>query len=327
MGNYVIKKNDGPRILNSKNRYNVLPKNENEWVEILRRAANAGMSAIESNYTPSSRTKVTKRGVGGDLTLEIDEASESAIYKSLVSDLGKESFVFVSEEMGEINDDYSSDRLNARPVIMCDPLDGSHNAQVGLPLFSVSLSVLGLNRRIRPKEKRHLGDVDVALILNIPSKDEFYAIKGFGAFHNGSRITNDIKRKNGSQEEEKRFPTIGIECGDVDYLKQVMKNLSSQNVYKLRVLGSAAISYCLLAEGTFDGFLFVQPNGARTIDSPAGYLIAKEAGRVFGDLSGENKDIDQVELGFHSRINLIGARDRKAFTKFAEIVRSANSQA
>jgi len=294
-----------------------LPGTEKEWVKILRRAALAGMSAIEHNYTPSSRTRVTKKGAGGDLTLEIDELSEAAIYDSLSNDLGRDSFVFVSEEMGEIKS--SREVENPKPIILCDPLDGSHNAQVGLPLFSISLSVFGLKRKIGKNDKRRLGDVDVGLVFNIPAKEEFFAIKGIGVYHNEMKISGKLKKSTKVQKAE-RFSTIGIECGDVDYLKKVMKNLSSKSVYKLRVLGSAAISYCLLAEGTFDGFLFVQPNGARTIDSPAGYLIAREARRVFADLSGEVKDIDRVGVGFDSRINMIGARDQETLLKLRHIL-------
>ena len=289
-----------------------LPKNEEEWVEILRKAAKAGRESILENYDLTSRSKITKRGVGGDLTLKIDEASESAIYKSLIEDLGEGSFVFVSEEIGEIK----TRGTQYKPIIFCDPLDGSHNALVGIPLFSISLSVLGLNRGMDPSERRYLGDVDIGFILNVPSKDEFYAIKGLGSFHNQRPI---IASREPSVRA--RFATLGIECGDLDFLKAILKNFGTKEVYKFRVLGSAAISYCMLAEGSFDGFIFVQPNGARTIDSPAGYLIAREMGRVFSDLSGKTKNLDKVELGFDSRINVVGGKNRKSLSRLIRILR------
>ncbi len=288
------------------------PKQEEEWIEILRRAANAGKQAIEKNY--DQRARVLKRGVGGDLTLKIDEASESAIYESLLADLGEGSFVFVSEEIGEIK----AKDAEPKPIVFCDPLDGSHNAMVGLPLFSISLAVLGINRKISPQKTRRLGDVDLGLIVNVPSEDEFYATKLGGSFYNRVKIA---PRKLPAHDHQ-RFQTIGIECGDVDYLKFVMQNLKTENAYKLRVLGSAAISYCMLANETFDAFIFVQPQGARTIDSPAGYLIAKQAGRVFTDLSGETKDVDLVPLGFDSRINIAGAKDQESLTRLIEILKA-----
>ena len=284
------------------------PKEE-EWIEILRKASNAGEKAISENYNLESRTKVVKKGFGGDMTLEIDEASEKAIHDSLDSDLGAESYIFVSEEIGEVKESSKS----AKPIVLCDPLDGSHNAQVGIPLFSISLSVIGLARRILPNEARHFGDVDLGLVRNICSHDEYYAIKGAGAFHNLTRI-------NRPDSEGERLETLGIECGDVDLLKDILSKLSSKQVYKVRVLGSAAISYCLLAAGTFKGFIFAQPGGARTIDSPAGYLIAREAGCVFQDLSGKSGSIDSVEVGFESRINLAGAIDDSSLSKLTRMV-------
>jgi myo-inositol-1(or 4)-monophosphatase len=278
-----------------------LPKNPLEWIEILRRAAQAGKQSILENYDLNSRKQVVKKGVGGDLTLKIDEVSESAVHESLLQDLGEDSFVFVSEEIGEVK----SNGLSAKPIVFCDPLDGSHNALVGVPLFSISLAVLGLSRKITPNDVRYLGDVDVGLIQSIPSKDEYYAIKGERAFHNDNEIRPDLQISEGS-----RFHTFGIECGDLDFIKKILKHLGTKQVYKLRILGSAAMSYCLLADGAFDGLLFVQPSGARTIDSPAGYLIAREAGRVFSDLSGKMKNLDRIKLGFDYKINIVGAKDQ-----------------
>jgi fructose-1,6-bisphosphatase/inositol monophosphatase family enzyme len=298
-------------LLQSPNDHQDLPKHPQKWVDILRKAAEAGKQAIEKNYDPKSRATVVKRGVGGDWTLKIDEASESAIHESLLQDLGADSFVFVSEEIGEIK----SRGKETKPIIFCDPLDGSHNALVGVPLFSISLAVLGLKRGMALTDRRSLGDVDVGLIINVPSGDEFYAIKNQGSFHNRSQL-----RGPDLPAPDPRFQTLGVECGDVDYLKVVMKNLSSKTVYKLRVLGSAAISYCMLADGTFDGFIFVQPNGARTIDSPAGYLIAKEAKRLFSDLNGKMKSLDRVKLGFDSRINIVGAKDRKTLSRLVRVL-------
>ena len=314
---FTVTRQEHEGLLKSPNDQHNLGKHPEEWVEILRRAAKAGKQAIEKNYDFNSRTSVVKRGVGGDLTLKIDEASESAIHQSLLQDLGEGSFVFVSEEIGEIK----TRGNETRPVIFCDPLDGSHNALVGVPLFSISVAVLGLNRSIGPTGQRYLGDVDVGLIESVPSDDEFYAIKSQGSFHNRERLG-----RFNLPALDARFQTIGIECGDVDFLKIVMKKLTSKSVYKLRVLGSAAMSYCMLANETFDGFIFVQPNGARTIDSPAGYLIAQEAGRVFTDLFGKLTSLDRVKLGFDSRINIVGAKDRKTLSRLIRILNMKNSR-
>ena len=50
-----------------------------DWESILYIEAAAGKKAILRNYDQKSRTMVMKRGMGGDLTLKIDEVSERAI--------------------------------------------------------------------------------------------------------------------------------------------------------------------------------------------------------------------------------------------------------
>ena len=105
--------------------------------------------------------------------------------------------------------------------------------------------------------------------------------------------------------------TLLIETGDIDYLREkIITKLTKKQIYKSRLLGSAALSYCMLANGSADAMIFAQPGGARTIDSPAGYLICREAGCSFSALSdnaNKRRSVDEVEVGFASRINLVGA--------------------
>ncbi|MDA4129622.1 MAG: hypothetical protein OK457_02515 [Thaumarchaeota archaeon] len=268
-----------------------------EWVPVLRSAAQAGKKAILRNYDLSSRNKIVKRGVGGDMTLRIDEASETAIYDSLKKQLGKESFVFLSEEIGEVNV-----RTNTKePVIVCDPLDGSHNAQVGIPLFAVALSV------IMPKNHgRSFDSVIASIILSIKTDDEYTAEKGKGAYHNGKKLE---RRKSSSS----KINTLLVETGDVDYFRErILEKLTSKEVYKTRLLGSAALSLCLLADGSADAMIFAQPGGARTIDSPAGYLIATEAGCTFSDLT-KHRKVSDIEVGFDSRVDLLGTSSPRIY--------------
>jgi myo-inositol-1(or 4)-monophosphatase len=276
------------------------------------RAARLGRRAIIRNYDWESRNLVMKRGVGGDQTLKIDEASESAIFRSLKHDLGKDSFVFLSEELGEVR----AKEDGPSPLIVCDPLDGSHNAQVGIPLFSVAISVMGVRRGIKPSEPGRFRDVDASVIVSVKTSDEYYAVKGRGAFLNGTRIE-------GRKRRQERINTLLIETGDIDFMKaKLVRRLDKELVYKTRILGSAALSLCFLADGSADALIFAQPGGARTIDSPAGYLIASEAGCFFADASGRYKDVGKIEVGFHSRVDLLGARDRTTLLKLRKLVRT-----
>src|SRR5579872_3151097 len=261
-----------------------------DWLPVLRKAARAGKSAILKHYNRANRNEIVKRGVGGDMTLRIDELSENAIYRSLAKDLGRGTFVFLSEEAGEVNEGDN----NSKPVVICDPLDGSHNAQAGIPFFSIALSVIGLK-----DAPRLFGNITASVVLSVKTEDEYTAIKGKGSFHNGTKLGR-------TEKSESRIQTLLVETGDIDYLRErVLARLTGEEVYKMRLLGSAALSLCLLAEGTGDAMIFAQPGGARTIDSPAGYLIATEARCSFIDLS-KNRKVKGIEVGFGSRVNLLG---------------------
>ncbi len=289
-----------------------------KWIGSLRKAANAGKKAILANYKEDERRTVIGKGVGGDMTLKIDKASEDAIYSSLVRDLGRDEFVFVSEEIGEkpTEDD------DGKPVVICDPLDGSHNAQIGLPLFAVSISVLGLDGKLGHETSRRFRDIDQSVILSVMTPDEFSASRNGGATQNRRRIKPDVIGETNHQE---RIETLHIECSDIDYYKGLLHRLTSRNVYKARLLGSAALGFAYLANGTTKGFIFASPEGARTIDSPAGYLIATEAGRVLTDLSGKMENLSSVEVGFHSRQNILGAANRETHSQLLDMVQRPDS--
>ena len=179
---------------------------------------------------------------------------------------------------------------------------------MGIPFFSLSLCV------IEPGKRRTFGNVSSGLVTSIKTEDEYFATKGGGAYHNGMKLA----KRSGTPA---RIEMLLVETGDVDFLRdKLIKRLSLKLVYKPRILGSAALSFCLLADGSADGYIFAQPGGARTIDSPAGYLIARETGCVFSDLSGKHRNVDDVEVGFHSKLGSIGASDAKTLAKLKKLV-------
>ena len=238
------------------------------------------------------------------MTLRIDEVSEKAIHDSLKADLGK-NFVFLSEELGETSATENGEEL---AVVVCDPLDGSHNAEVGIPFFSLALSVIYPKLKVKG---RGFENIVGALILSIKTDDEYVAVKGGGSFHNATRL----KAPSGTLTE---VQTLLVETGDLDYLREkILSKLTKKDVYKTRLLGSAALSYCMLAEHSAEALVFAQPGGARTIDSPAGYLIAREAGCVFSNLTlGDKKSVGEVEVGFSSKLNILGAANKNILSKF-----------
>jgi myo-inositol-1(or 4)-monophosphatase len=277
------------------------------WTQVLRKAGAAGRGAILRNYSESSRHKILGKGVGGDMTLRIDRVSENAVFSSLKKDLGSSPFVFLSEEIGEVSKLIDA---GSPPVVVCDPLDGSHNAEIGIPLFCVALSVIEPDDR----KGRTFENVTNSLITSIKTDDEFVGVKGGGSFHNRRRMK--LRKRDSSY----LLNTLLVETSNLEYLRQnILSQLTKEEVNKTRLLGSAALSYCMLAEGAADGFVFAQNGGSRTIDSPAGYLIAKEAGAEFFNVTqGSEVPIEDVEVGFSSKVNIVGARNREILAILAK---------
>ena len=77
----------------------------------------------------------------------------------------------LSEEAGFI--DNGGDK-----TLVIDPIDGTYNAVIGIPFYSVSLA-LGTST---------MSDVNMAYVRNIVTGDSYEAVKGEGAKLNGRKI-------------------------------------------------------------------------------------------------------------------------------------------
>ena len=78
-------------------------------------------------------------------------------------------------------------------------------------------------------------------------------------------------------------------------------------VYRLRVVGSIAISVAYVAAGRFDGMISLRP--CRSVDAAATQLIVREAGGTvaFGDLS-----LGEAALDLDARFPIAAAAGERA---------------
>jgi len=84
--------------------------------------------------TRVEREPVVGAGKGGDETVAIDAAAESAIVRRLEATGGD--FTLISEELGE-----RAFGSGAGTHVVVDPIDGSLNAKRGIPFFALSVAV------------------------------------------------------------------------------------------------------------------------------------------------------------------------------------------
>lgn len=221
----------------------------------------------------------------------VDQESERTLSNILVEALPGS--VFIGEESTSENGQLAA--KNAEYTWIIDPLDGTTNYVHGLPVFSISVALL------------HQG-VPVLAIVDCPQLQErFTAIKGKGAFLNGSPISV-------SQRHELKDTLIATgfpyhEFAEMQAYVEVLTHLM-HGTRGLRRMGSAAIDLAYTACGRFDAFyeLNLSP-----WDIAAGILLVEEAGGTVTDFKGEPEVIfgKQIVAGnqpiHHQMLSILGA--------------------
>ncbi len=263
-----------------------------DWLGICRRTVAAQRAIFEQVRGVEARTVYEGVGEGGDRTLVIDRRCEDAVFVELEALAeGGASFVAVSEERGEAS--FGSGG-SARVVI--DPIDGSLNARRTIPSHSLSIAVAsGLS----------MADVEFGYVYDFGAGEEFVARRGAGATLGGEPI--HVAEAGGKLE------LLGIESAEPERALPVIETLAGK-VYRLRVVGSIAITAAYVGAGRLDAMLGLRP--CRSVDAAAAQLIVREAGgRVaFGDLSPE-----EAGLGLDARYPIAAAAGEQGL----EFVRSA----
>jgi myo-inositol-1(or 4)-monophosphatase len=219
-------------------------------------------------------------GEGGDPSLVIDRRCEDEAFAELEQLAASgASFVAISEERGEV---VFGSGGPARVVI--DPIDGSLNARRTLPSHSLSIAVAS---------GPAMTDVEFGYVYDFGAGEEFVAGKGEGAALDGRPIE--------VAADAEKLELLGVESAEPGRLRPVAEALDGQ-VYRLRVIGSIAITTAYVAAARLDGMLSLRP--CRSVDAAAAQLIVREAGGAvaFGDL-----ELSEAGLGLDARYPIAAA--------------------
>jgi fructose-1,6-bisphosphatase/inositol monophosphatase family enzyme len=231
-----------------------------------------------------SAAKISTKGAGGDMTMYIDTLAENTIIEYL-----KEfnfNLLLISEEVGEQFIGNHEEAIKNKRVLIVDPIDGSNNSVRGIPYSSVSIAYA---------EGTYMRDIVKSVIVNLNTKDFYWAEKGKGAFMNNQRI--HVSELGTS---DKPFFEINLSPHNIEK-KLLFLNPIISKFHRIRILGSTALSLCLVASGNMEAFINLRKSN-RLVDTAAGYLILKEAGgKLF---SFEGTEID-LELAIDKRFAFI----------------------
>jgi myo-inositol-1(or 4)-monophosphatase len=233
-----------------------------DWLGICRRIVAAQRTIFATTATIAERTVYEGVGEGGDHTLAIDRRCEDVVFAEL-DELAAQgaSFVAVSEERGEVS--FGSGGA-ARVVI--DPIDGSLNARRTIPSHSLSIAVASGSS---------MAEVEFGFVHDFGADEEFLATRGEGASLGGIPVLVSA--------ETEVLEVMGLESAEPEWTQPALRVLEGK-VYRLRVIGSIAITAAYVAAGRFDAMLSLRP--CRSVDAAAAQLIVREAGGAvaFGDL-------------------------------------------
>ncbi len=154
-----------------------------------------------------------------------------------------------------------------------DPLDGTTNFFLGLPLWGVNLALF------------HQGELVLGVVF-LPCFNELYwAVKKQGAFLNNKKI--------GVSRVSKLSQSLATYC--YAYQSKVIRQAHQLGLFlrektiDARQLGSAAFEATWLARGKSDIFLSLSVN---VWDVAAGEIIIQEAGGQVTDLKGKKRNLN-----------------------------------
>jgi myo-inositol-1(or 4)-monophosphatase len=245
-----------------------------DWLALCREAVADVRHVLAELPTRADREPVVGAGQGGDETTAIDQAAERAVLGRFE---GVEDVTFVSEEVGTLGD--------GRVRVVIDPIDGSLNAKRGIGFFSLSVAVAS---------GPTMGDVDFGFVHDFGTEEEWSARRGHGAFLNGLLLDGERPKD--------RIEILSFEATRTASVAEKAAAVVDL-AYRLRIMGSLALSLCHLAAGRVDAVCSLKP--ARSVDIAAAQLLVRERGLAI-DLF-EDPPFDAAPLDVEGRSRVVAA--------------------
>lgn len=222
--------------------------------------------AILNRYF-GEQLQLNYKSTSADYSTKADIEAEQTIIRGIETIFPD--YNIIAEEVGE--------KYKGSPyTFVIDPLDGTNNFVLGVPVFTSSVALM--------KDK----EVIYGVVYNPITDDMYYASKGKGAFLNEVPISVN-------KENEARNITVSYFCNYVapkERRAAFKGKLSGLGIRRHLDLWAPAFCYCKLASGVIEGII---NDKIELYDFAAGKLIAAEAGAKITGFSGENIDDDTAD--------------------------------
>ena len=193
---------------------------------------------------------------GKEIVTEIDKEAEKLIKNALKKTYPDYNYYGEEEGLENNKSDFT---------FYIDPLDGTGRYVSQTDWYSITIALLKNNEPF-------------ASAILIPNLNElYYAEKGKGAFLNGEKISVS----DSSEIVKEKISTSS------------KTNLKSEGYISVKSIGFDA---CLVAKGELDGTIKIYKSDRRPVETPAVYLLIKEAGGKMTDFNGDNWTLDTKNI-------------------------------
>jgi len=249
------------------------------WLEVFQKVGKRTQKESQVLWGTAEAKRELGCGAGGDKTVEIDRRIEDI----LIDEVKRAGNVrLLSEESGIL--EFGDPEV----TIIADPLDGSFNAKMGIPVFTISLALV--------EHPATMGNITVGYVKNLLNGEEYIAIKGKGATIDGKPL---------KPSDRTDISVMAMECHPNTVLALRQSLAVVENDTRLRSLGCVSMDLCLVSRGVFDTIIDVRNRRSRIIDIAAGYRLVMEAGGMMTD---ENEGtLENVAVEMSTRINFVAS--------------------
>ena len=224
---------------------------------------------------------VRPKGTGGDVVTALDMAAEELILARLRAVYPGHRII--AEESGVL-DGAPGEEM----VWLVDPLDGTNNVAIGMPVYAVGLALCA---RAEPV---------LGVVHDPVSGRTWSAIRGRGTLGpDGTPLKLPERPRPGREDNPVLAWTQGHQVTSDDLVAFSLRTSLEKRAARILQLWAPLVAWSMLARGDIDGIVGYLPE---IVDLPAGALLAAEAGAELRRLDGGPYElgIDRPasELGF-----------------------------
>ncbi len=219
-------------------------------------AARVGAGIVRRHFPDVHRADDRERKAAGDYVTAVDRDSEDAIREHLTR--AAPDIPILAEESG-------GDEADLLWVV--DPLDGTTNFLIGLPVVGVNVALV--------ERRRPVVGVTIAPMLGM----ELRAARGHGAY------AGDTRLRVSARASDTAIVTTGHPFRRKSLMPRYLRAFERilRSAEDLRRPGAASLDLSWVASGVFDGFFELNLG---MWDVSAGGLLVEEAGGVVTDWRG-----------------------------------------